>query len=59
STKRGPNDSAELVAGRFKSGAYYSWLKATPTLLDHHIEFYVFTAKAHVGAASCRDIRAF
>jgi hypothetical protein len=29
----------KLVAGRFKSGAYYSWLKTTPTILIHHMEF--------------------
>jgi hypothetical protein len=44
---------------RFESGACYSWLKAAPTMLIHHIEFFVFITKVHVGTASCRDIRAF
>jgi hypothetical protein len=44
---------------RFKSGASKSWLEATPTEINRRWYFPRLIPKQFVGAASCREFRAF
>lgn len=43
---------------RLKSGAFISWLEATPTIYLSPASPFL-TSTRYVGAASCRDIIAF